>query len=170
MTKNTFMRISMIASSTLILVGVALTVYISVVFSNRRVINVDINPDEIHTVEFKDLLLVPGKEEEYILSLKSDIKEKYDAHILFNEIADGDLKKFAYVKIELNGSVIREDSLASLLESDTITLSIDPKKSPAKQIKITYYLPAEVGNEAQESTSDFELLITVSNGGDSDEQ
>ncbi len=163
MTKNTFMRISMIASSALILVGVALTVYFSVAFNNRRVIKIDVEPDEIHSVEFKELFLIPGQEEEYILSLKSDIKEKYNAEIIFDEIADGKLKNFARARIELNDEVIFDDSLASLLDGDKITLSIDPKKNPAKQIKITYYLPAEVGNDAQDTTSDFELLISISN-------
>lgn len=163
MAKNTFMRISMIASSALILVGVALTIYFSVTFNNRRVINLEVEPNETHSVEFKELFLVPGKEEEYILSLKSDIKEKYNAEIIFDEIADGKLKNFAHAKIELNNNVVFDDSLSTLLNGDKITLSIDPKKNPAKQIKITYYLPAEVGNDAQDTTADFELFISISN-------
>ena len=72
-----------------------------------------------------------------------------------------DLKKYVYIKMEICGKVFYEKLLADAFEEKTFTMHIDHKTPDDDDITVTYYLPENVGNEAQKAQSTFKLLVTA---------
>lgn len=163
MTKSTFMRIVLIVGSALILVGVSLMTWMLVTEDDRSVIDVQLENGKTQSVEFENLSLVPGEECEYTISLGSDTASKYDLSLDFVEIEEKTLKNFARVKIVANGEVVCDELLATVFEDENIVLPVDFTEGKNTELKIVYYLPLEVGNEAKNAEAVFELLLTASN-------
>ena len=163
MTKIRFMRIALAVLSTLILIGVALMIYVLVAFNNRNIIKINIENGETQAVEFKKLDLIPGEECNYTLSLSSKVADEYDILLVFRETEEHTLKDYARVRMESNGEVICDKLLAEMFTGNGISLSFRLVKDRSEDIQITYYLPEDVGNEAQNAEAAFELLITASN-------
>lgn len=163
MTKSNFMRIGLIVSSILILIGVALTTYMMTTPNQRNVINVHIENGKTQAIKFEDLCLIPGEECEYTILLDSVAASNYDLMFDFHETEEKTLKNYAYARIEINDEVICDQLLATLFDGDDMTLPVDLTEDKKTAIKIVYYLPEDVGNEAQNAEAIFELLITASN-------
>lgn len=164
MPKSTFMRIVLIVGSALILVGVSLMTWMLVTEDDRSVIEVQLEDGKTQSIEFEDLSLVPGEECEYVVTLKSENAKKYDLNLDFVDTEkDLTLKNFARVKIVANGEVVCDELLATVFENEDIVLPIDFTEDKNTELKIVYYLPLEVGNEAKNAEAVFELLLTASN-------
>ena len=73
------------------------------------------------------------------------------------------LKKYARVKIVADGEVISDELLADAFEKEKIVLPVDFDDKKNTELKIVYYLPLDVGNEAKNAEAVFELLLTASN-------
>lgn len=164
MPKSTFMRIVLIVGSALILVGVSLMTWMLVTEDDRSVIEVQLEDGKTQSIEFENLSLVPGEECEYVVTLKSENAKKYDLNLDFVDTEkDLTLKNFARVKIVANGEVVCDELLATIFENEDIVLPIDFTEDKNTELKIVYYLPLEVGNEAKNAEAIFELLLTASN-------
>ena len=79
------------------------------------------------------------------------------------ETEEGTLKHYARVKILANDEVLHDELLATAFENDNIVIPIDFRKDKNTELKIVYYLPLEVGNEAKNTEAVFELQLTASN-------
>lgn len=163
MTKGRFMRIVLILGSVLILIGVALMTWMLITEIDRNNIEVYLSDDKTHTIEFKNLSLVPGESCEYYVKLKSENAKKYDLSLDFVETEDKTLKNFAYVKILSKDKVICDELLSSVFENKNIVLPVDFEAATNTELTIVYYLPIDVGNEAKNAEAVFELLIKASN-------
>ena len=53
--------------------------------------------------------------------------------------------------------------LATAFEGEGIDLHVDLTRAKHQELIITYYMPLEVGNEAQNAEAIFDLLITATN-------
>lgn len=162
MTKRMFMNIILIAICVFILVGAGLTGYLLNV--DKSVIKVSVIPNEPQAVTFEQLSLVPGESCEYTLLLSSEYAEKYQL-ILKSEDQNlsHTLKNYACVRMEKEGQVLCDELLASALVSEDMVLTVDFSDREKNEIKIIYYMPEDVGNEAQNAEADFKLLITAQN-------
>lgn len=163
MTKSKFVRIVLIVLSVMILIGVALTIYMLSTVNKYDIIKVNIKDDATQVVEFQDLCLIPGEKCEYTISLGSDTADKYNVELAFHETVENTLKNYVHIKIEANGEIVCDQLLATLFDNSNITLAVDLTEDKKNDIKIIYYLPEEIGNEAQNAEANFELLITASN-------
>lgn len=163
MTKGRFMRIVLILGSVLILIGVALMTWMLITEIDRNNIEVYLSDDKTHTIEFKNLSLVPGESCEYYVKLKSENAKKYDLSLDFVETEDKTLKNFAYVKILSKDKLICDELLSSVFENKNIVLPVDFEAATNTELTIVYYLPIDVGNEAKNAEAVFELLIKASN-------
>ena len=67
------------------------------------------------------------------------------------------------MKIVANGEVISDELLADAFEKEKIVLPVDFDEGENTELKIVYYLPLDVGNEAKNAEAVFELLLTASN-------
>ena len=163
---NNFKRVVLVAGSVLILIGVALMTWMLATEEARSDIEVRITEETFEVVEFEGLGLLPGEECEYIVALKGDRAESYTVTLDFVESEEGDggtLKNFAYVKIEADGEVLCDRLLSEAFEQEDIVLPVDFKEGINTELRIVYYLPLEVGNEAKNAEADFELLVKASN-------
>ena len=106
--------------------------------------------------------MIPGEECEYTILLDGHGADAYDVNLRFANSDEKGLEQFVCVRIEANGSVVCNELLANLLAGQSIVLPMDFTQSKHQPIRIVYYLPHEIGNEAQRAEASFELLITAS--------
>ena len=164
MPKSNLMRIILIAGSVLIIVGVSLMGWMLATENERGVIEVKLEDGKTESLAFEAFTLVPGEECEYTIQLEKTSASKYDLELDFVDTdKEKTLKDFARVKIVANGEVISDELLADAFEKEKIVLPVDFDEGENTELKIVYYLPLDVGNEAKNDEAVFELLLTASN-------
>ena len=164
MPKSKLMRIILIAGSVLIIVGVSLMGWMLATEDERGVIEVKLEDGKTESLAFEDLTLVPGEKCEYIIKLEKSGASKYDLALDFVDTdEEKTLKNYARVKILANGEVVSDELLADAFENEKIILPVDFDEGKNTELKIVYYLPLEVGNEAKKAEAFFELLLKASN-------
>lgn len=125
------------------------------------IIYVEVEESVTKEVIFKKLDLAPGEICDYTLIFDRKEVSGYDVTFEFEETEKLDLKKYVYVKMEADGKVFYDKLLADAFEEGTFYLHIDHDSPEDEEVKITYYLPEDVGNEAQKAKSTFKLLVTA---------
>lgn len=163
MSKETVVRVILIATAVLLLLGIIL--FIAVIFNDKdtSVIKVKLEKGENETIAFENLALLPGEQCEYNVELTVGSAKKYDLTLDFNETREGELKKYACAKISVSGEVIFDDLFTKLFEKRSFSLPIDLSEQDSTRINLLYYLPETVGNEAQDTAADFTLVINAGN-------
>ena len=140
----------------------ALLGWFKTVYVENDVINVALKDGVTKEVVFKKMDIAPGESCEYTLILEHEEFVEYDVVFEFEETENLDLKKYVYVKMEVDGNVFCDKLLADVFNEESIHLHVDPTITGSGDIKITYYLPQDVGNEAQKTKTAFKLLVTAS--------
>ena len=164
MPKSKIMRIILVAGSLLIIVGVSLMGWMLSTEDERGVINVKLEDDKTESLAFKNLTLVPGEECEYVIKLEKSGVNKYDMELDFvDKDEEKTLKNFARVKIISGDEVVCDELLVDAFGNERIVLPVDFDEGKNTELKIVYYLPIEVGNEAKKAEAVFELLLKASN-------
>lgn len=163
MTRSRIMQILLIMGSVLVIIGVNLVGWVTSTRDERNVIDVQLAEGETEKIEFENLGLIPGEECEYVLSLKKGEKNSYDLNLKFTELEEKTLKQFARVKIIFKDEILHDELLADVFEGDDIVVHVDFEKEKKTELKIVYYLPIDVGNEAKNAEAIFELLLTSKN-------
>ncbi len=163
MPKSKLMRIILIVGSVLIIVGASLMSRMLATEDERGVIEVKLEDGKTESLAFEDLTLVPGEKCEYIIRLKKISASKYNLELDFVETEENTLKNYARVKLLANGEVICDELLADAFKKEKIVLPVDFDEGKNTELKIVYYLPIDVGNEAKKAEAVFELLLTASN-------
>ena len=164
MPKSKLMRIILVAGSVLIIVGVSLMGWMLATEDERGVIEVKLEDGKTESLAFEDLTLVPGEECEYVIQLEKTSASKYELELDFVDTdEDKTLKDYARVKILANGEVVCDELLADAFENEKIVLPVDFDEGKNTELKVVYYLPIDVGNEAKRAEAVFELLLTASN-------
>jgi ribonuclease-3 len=64
---------------------------------------------------------------------------------------------------EQSGGRTKPSLLADAFESDAIVLPVDFSQNRNTELTVTYYMPSEVGNEAENAEAIFDLRIVASN-------
>ncbi len=163
MFKSKLMRIILIAGSVLIIVGVSLMTWMLATEDERNVIRVSMDEGDSKPIKFEALSLVPGDECEYTVKLVKGGVDKFILNFDFVETGDGTLKNYARVKIIAHDNVVYDDLLANALENNDILLSVDLDEDINDELRIVYYLPIDVGNEAKNAEALFGLILTAGN-------
>ena len=153
--------IVMVVSSVLILIGVAIMAYFLCVSDSEGDWELNITANGKKMVEFDDLFLIPGEQREYTISLRSDLDGQYT--LAFDPVEEGDktLKHYARVKMEADGEIICDKLLSEFFEGEPILLQCYLTDDEAYDVKFTYYMPIEIGNEAENASADFDIIITA---------
>lgn len=163
MKKLKLMRIILLVICGLLLISVFLVMWMHREGELENVIEVRIREESVETVEFETLCLIPGEQCTYTISLTSEEAKKFDLTLDFVETEEKTLKNFAFVRIEFNEQVIYDKLLAEAFEDTEILLPVEFKQNSNTELVVIYYLPEEVGNEAQNAEAIFELQIIASN-------
>ena len=160
--RSGFMRVLLVITSLLIIIGVILMLLMIGARDTKNIIEVELVSERTNSVEFDRLSLIPGASVEYTLLLTSELDEVHEVHFDFCEIGDNELKNYAYAKIIHEGEVTCDMPLSELF-CNVITIPVDITETKGKEVTLIYYLPSEVGNEAQGAESVIQLLITSRN-------
>lgn len=164
MQSNKIMRALLVIASLLVLIGVLMTVWIFIQRKNQDIIKVQLSDGETEVIKFDALNLLPGDSCEYIIELKEEDFPQYNLSFDFVDVDEKKtLKNYARVKIIANEAVVYDELLATAFENDNIVLPVDLDTGKNAKLKIVYYLPLEVGNEAKNAEAVFEVLLTASN-------
>lgn len=160
--RGAIMRILLIASSVMIIIGVILTCYMLGVIRTGEAIHIYLKDGETEAVGFKDLALVPGDTKEYHIQLEGSPAAKYDVKLSFAEKGGDILKHYLHVKVISGDMVICSQSLAKAFENDFLVLPVDFRDGKQTELTIVYHLPIDVGNEVKNAEAIFELQFTPS--------
>ena len=164
MKKNNVMNIALIVLSVMMILGVLLSVYIVTTKDEHNVIRIQYEKGRKYAVEFTDLTLTPGEQCEYTIQLCDDAAEACELTLEFRDNAeDLTLKQFAYARIEADGEIVCDELLADIFNNEEYNVPVNFNDGTNTEIKVIFYLPAEVGNEAKNAKAEFELQITSSN-------
>ena len=162
MNRIKIIRIVMVILSAMLLIGVGMTGWMLGTRDDREAVRIDLD-GQIDPIGFENLCLIPGESCSYTFRMKGDVAKEYDVHLRFEETEEKTLKNFAYVRIETNGQVLCDELMATAFEGEGIELHVDLSQVKQQDLIITYYMPLEVGNEAQNAEAIFDLLITATN-------
>ena len=163
MARSIFRRLVVITSCILILISVVLLAVALATSGIRNEIKVDLDDGKTENVEFDGIALVPGESCEYVIKFKGKSSLKYDTHLKFVEKEEKTLKNFARVKIMSGDEVVYDELLATAFEDDGVDLAVDFFRRKNTELKIVYYMPLDIGNEAKNAEAIFELQITAYN-------
>lgn len=163
MKRGPLMRILLIVGSVMIIVGVLLMTWMLATEDERNNIVVKLSDDGGEIVEFEALTLVPGEQCEYVIKLKNTNANEYDLSLDFIEVEEGTLKNYARVKIISKDEVVYDELLVDAFEDQNILFRIDFELFKNTELKIVYYLPIDIGNEAENAEALFKLALVASN-------
>lgn len=163
MTGRNLKRIILTVGSLMIIVGVSLMGWMLANENDQGVIDVKLEDGQTESLSFEHLTLIPGQECEYVIQLEKTSENTYNLELDFVELEEKTLKNYARVKIVAGDEVVCDELLADAFENDVIVLPVDYAAGQNTELKIVYYLPSEVGNEAKKAEAIFELLLTASN-------
>lgn len=153
-------NVILIVLSALILIGVILTVYLMT--ADKNIIKVSIDSEEAQEINFTDLELRPGESCEYTLIFRDTLNARYLVELDFRDCEPTyTLKDYARLRIEHGGEVLCDDSLSSVFAGEALKLTVDFSEDKKNEFKIIYYMPEDVGNEAQNAEADFTLFVTA---------
>lgn len=161
MPKSKLMQIILIVGSVLIIVGVLLMAWMLATEKDRSVIEVDLGNRESQPIKFDSLSLLPGEKCEYTVKLKKSGSDQYDLSLRFVETEEKTLKNYVRVKIIANDETVCDKLLAEAFKNENIILPVDFTENKNTELKIVYYLPLDVGNEAKNAEAIFELILTA---------
>ena len=123
-------------------------------------IGVEIEDGESGVVSFEHLGLVPGDEIEYTLVITSKDGPTYAVDFEFHETDDSPLKDYVYVRMLLGDEELCDVLLADVMDSGAISRELRIKEGEACELTIIYYMPEEIGNEAENADAHFDLYVT----------
>ena len=160
MTREAIMRIGIIVIAVLILCGVILTLLLMNDNGKGNVFDIGLDGN-ISPIEFNRLKMVPGDSVEYKLAFKGRDAKEYNVKLSFADAdPDGTLKNFIRVKILSGETELYDELMADAMDGRSLSLNVNFKKAENTELKLIYYMPLEVGNEAKLATADFRLNIT----------
>ena len=157
-----FVRILLVVLSATILIGVAIMWYFLHLSNDNGTIKLDITANGVKNVEFEGLGLIPGEERVYNVALRSDIPGDYALNLVFveNGEAPNPLKNYVYARMQVGEKVLCDTLLSELFEGDVVKIYSYLAKTEGCDLVITYYMPSEIGNEAENATADFVIAIS----------
>lgn len=158
-------------SLNMLIVGILLLCAISIVlavflyeahgeFDDRIVVTEDGVTETI--VPVRDLMLVPTETKEYSVDFYCAASGTYEFDVSYNEIEDGGMKNFVNVTLTFDDEAIYQGPLAELLDTDKV-IEFDGYLNDDDPVRVlfSYEMPYEIGNEAQGTWSDFNILFAI---------
>lgn len=129
-------------------------------FEQNITVNQDGQTDSV--VAIRNLTLNPNESKQYSVNLVCDLSGSYIVDIDFIEIDDGGMKQYVQTVVRRDGIIIFSGGLDELLNTDKI-LSFESVLNGRNPVVLTfeYIMPYEVGNDAQGTTSDFDVNIKI---------
>ena len=167
MDRSKILSLLLIVTSVILVIAIVFLIYFYATRDTREnVIDVKLESGESSSLKFENLTLLPGESCEYELELSHRVKADYDITLSFSDQdSELTLKSFVYAKVTAGDEVICDTLLSELFDGEALTFSRELSKDKAETVKILYYMPSEVGNEAKNAEAKFNLVISADNTG-----
>ena len=162
--------ILIIISSVIILVGAILTGIVLDYTQNRdntTKVSFSKNTTE-EAIEFRDMLIHPGETYDCSIYITNKIEGECRLNVIFDEykpnLLANELKKYLYVTVTFDGDVIADGILLEELFNTELPVQncVLDAEDPL-ELKLSFHMPSEIGNEAEFTEAFFDLIIKVSN-------
>jgi hypothetical protein len=140
--------------------GLVLAKIIRIGNSDQNV-DVEIVNGESEVVEFEGLGLVPGEKLEYTLNVSTNDGVAHTIVFDFREEKVSPLADYVYVKLTIGDDVVCDTLLADVMDAGSIGYKYNLSADAECEVNITYYMPEDVGNEAEGAEAWFDLYITA---------
>ncbi len=161
MVKKEAWRIFLLLFGILVLLCSCFLVYVFSESNYGNIIDVDIEDGVSEKVEFKSFHILPGESCSYVLRLNMKTAGDYKLQLDFERVSSHNLEKYVNVKILVGGRTLCDTPLFEFLSADCQGISYTMNSGLPENIEIIYYIPEEVGNEAQGAYTTFDLHITA---------
>ncbi len=161
--KNKSINILIVAFVLLSLLAVVLIVFIKDTREGFEE-NITVSADGVTetTLEVRDLTLVPTDKKEYSVNLVCAATGTYDVSLSYDETLDGGMKNFVNVLVTYDNKLAYDGRLVDLIDnSHIIEFECELTAKTPVVVKISYEMPYEVGNEAQNTYADFDVKLKL---------
>ena len=161
--KNRSVNILIVGLLLLVIMSVILVVFVEHAHGRfKEDITVSENgvTESVKTV--RGLKLNPTESKEYRVNLLCKASGDYYIYIDYTETHDGGMKKFVNATVSLGDTVLYSGSLADLLDTDAVIEFVGTlEEEDPLPIVFHYEMPREIGNEAQGTSSDFDIEFKI---------
>lgn len=114
------------------------------------------------TLSVQNLTLYPATSRTYTVHLRCKASGTYRILLDYEEKNDGGLKPFVDVTVRVGGRDAWRGTLAELLDGEVIpTLTGELQAKESFDVQVVYTMPEQVGNEAQDTFSDFDIHFII---------
>lgn len=103
----------------------------------------------------------PGHSVEYTINFGSSAAFGYDASISFEADGDCSLAEYIVVDMTLNGQSLNDGTLKDFIDGQDTVFSLENLNDGGAALVIKYTMPSEVGNEAQGTVANFNVVVTA---------
>lgn len=163
--KRTLSRLLTISIALLTLVGVALGIVLIKSHGDFKK-NADIIVSEDETIKVKDLDVsltgfYPGKSQEYDISLVCEAEGSYKITLSFKKVGDGTLENYIDTEVSADGESKGANLLKNYFEGEEVSFNANVDSKEPLVINVKYSMPLEVGDEAQNAVTNFDLTVKI---------
>ena len=145
----------------LCLIAVGITIYMIASGKGDYFFSIRID-DQEDMLEFEGIGLVPGEELEYTVELDGRLNNV--SHLDFRFVAEEEqpLAEYVYAKVYIDGELKCDELLSALLQKSKTVIECSLSKGESRELKIIYYMPIDVGDEAKRTEATFALYVKMS--------
>lgn len=152
----------------LIMIGAGLSAYFISHPDRREIVHLKLEEGSEETLSFEDLALLPGEETSYIVSLSGDVEGEGEVTVDFKSdeealAEDNRLADHLYARVTVGNEVICDALLSTLLDGDAFVFTNDFSATEYVDLKVSYYILSNAGNEVQGARASFYLAVRVDN-------
>ncbi len=111
-------------------------------------------------MEIQLLDIAPDTQSEYTINLKANKGDSFDVTLDFVKTGADSLAQYIDVDVTVNGESVGKSILSQLLDGKQINFCADFSDSKKNEVVIAYKMDADVGDEAQATSADFDVILT----------
>ncbi len=128
-------------------------------FTDDVTIVLDQTPQTQLEVELYDMY--PGASKSYEIHLKADLGKTYNLALNFQKTKACTIAQFIDVQVKLGDELIDSAKLEEYLDGKKVSFPMDFDSQTMIDIEIIYSMDDSVGDEAQNTTADFNLILSA---------
>lgn len=162
--KNRSLNILIVSLLLLVMMSVMLVVFLKKAHDDfPKDVTVSENGVTESLLKVRDLMLNPTESKEYSVNLYCAASGSYYVYLDYEERENGGLKPHVDVTVKANDMIVYNGKLQNLIDdpSETIEFEGQLRAKEPLVLTFTYLMPRDVGNEAQGTYSDFDIIMKI---------
>ncbi len=122
-------------------------------------ITVEVSDTKAKTVNVTLTEFLPGESKSKKITLKNESENEYSLKLKFEKTGEDSLAPFIDVVVKIGGEQQPAKTLKELFASDAIPFKMTNVHGAELEIEVIYSMSLDVGDEAQRTKADFDILI-----------